>query len=531
LRALIDWSYDLLSEPERALLRRLSVFAGGWTLEAAEAVCSGVEAFRRSGVQDRPEPEPGVADAGSPVSPGPNARTPDGVPAQRVEPALPPEDILDLLTALVEKSLVVYDEQTGGERYRLLETVRQYARDRLLEAAESPATRDRHLAFFLRMVQEAHPELNRGAQAAWFERLDAEHDNLRAALDWSQVSEEGWKEGARLAVGLFKYWDMRNHFREALEYLKAFAEREGDLPPGGLGMVCIQAGMMSIRQGEYSSARRFFERAGPLIHQAGGPPELPAVLRGLAAVHTHAGEYAQAAALVHRSLSIYREWEEAGDALPVGQIAWTWDQLGAVTYLQGELSAARPYFAQSLRMFRETEDTSGIAASLYGLGSVSMKQGYYPEARALLHESFALNRELGNKLATTRVLNSLAELSLHEGDTATARAHLLEGLALVQESGQPERRIQALESLGRVSQAMGDPARAARLLGAAEAMRESTGEVMPPVERADHHRAVAAARAALGDEAFAAAWAEGRAMSMEEGLAYALAEPEERGPH
>ena len=211
LRATMDWSFDLLSQEERALLRRRSVFAGGWSLEAAEAICSG-----------------------------------NGVAAS---------DTLDLLTQLVNKSLVIAETQGGEARYRLLETVRQYGRDRLLKSKKLETMRDRHLNFFLNLAEKAEPHLEGGEQAVWLNRLGAEHDNLRGALEWSIHGAPG--KGLRLAVALGKFWLVRGHFTEGRGWL------EEALESSTRGSVALRAkafnwaGLMAVRQVDYAAARSF----------------------------------------------------------------------------------------------------------------------------------------------------------------------------------------------------------------------------------------------------------------------------------
>jgi predicted ATPase len=511
LQAALDWSHDLLSEPERTLLRRLSVFAGGWTLAAAEAVCAcgaSVECEVLSVKGDNIGPESLTLNTQHSTLP------------------LAEGDVLDLLTALVEKSLVFYsyEERAGEGRYGLLETVRQYAHERLLEAGEEPSVRGHHLSFFLRLVQEAEPKLFGGEQGVWLDRLEGEHDNLHAAIDWSLEAEEGWPEGLALTRELFPYWDLRNRFAGALEYLKRFAARSADLPLDERANVFHLAGLVSMKQANYPAARQFFEESRSLRRQQGELDEDPRQLQGLGALALHEGDYAHAAALLHESIRLYREYEEAGSDFDRSSCAWTVDILGLVAYSVGDFTSARSCYEQSLTRFRETDEKIGIASALLGLGRIAVMEGEYSRAHALLNDSLSLFRDVKEKHSAVWVLNSLAWIGWHEGENATARGHLVEALVLCRETGRYRETIDTLISTGHLAQRQENPTRAARHFAAAEALRAAIGEAMPPVERAQYEGAIAAARAALGEEAFAAAWAEGRAMTREQAVRFALEE-------
>jgi len=432
LRATLDWSYALLSEPERTLLGRLSVFAGGWTLGAAEAVGA--------------------------------------------EESVEGWEVLDLLTSLVDKSLAVYDDQSGEGRYRLLETVRQYARDRLLEAGEVEAVRSRHLGFFLRMAEETEPELYGPEQAAWLERLEREHDNLRAALAWSGARGQA-EAGLRIGEALWWFWVVRGYWTEGREHL---------------------AGLLALPGAEGRTAAR------------------AQALSGAGSLARLQGDYGAAQALYEESLTIFRELEDEQG------IAYSLRGLGWAAHDQGDCAAARALYEESLALFREPGDKQGIADVLWRLGSVARDQRDYGAARALLEESLALFGELGDKQGIAVSLGGLGDLARDQGDYGTARTLFEESLALFREIGLKLHIEEDLERLAAVAVAQAQSERAARLFGAAERLREAMGAALPPVHRAEHDRCVAAARAALAEEAFAAAWAEGMAMPLEEAVHCAL---------
>jgi predicted ATPase/class 3 adenylate cyclase len=504
LRALIDWSYNLLSEGEQTLLRRLSVFSGGWTLGGAEAVGAGA--------------------------------------------VVAAWEVLDLLTSLVDKSLVAYDEQGGEGRYRLLETVRQYARDRLLEAGEAAAVRTRHLEFFLNWAE----------QGPGHERLEAEHDNLRAALGWSGAQGQG-EAGLRLGGALWGFWEMRGYWREAREYVAGLLALPGaEARTAARALALQRGGWLAWRQGDYGTARALLEESLAISREHGDKRDIAKSLTGLGNVAHDQGDYGTAQALLEESLTIFRE---IGDKW---SIARSLASLGRVAGDQGDYGTARALIEESLAIFRESGDKAGISWSLLGLGSVALSQGDSGAARVLLEESLAIFRERGHKLGIAWSLTILGNVARNEGDAGAARALFEESLAifrevwdkqgiakslcglgivvrdqgdlgaarvLIEESlvifrelGDKEGIAYNLEGLAAVAVAQAQSERAACLFGAAEALREAMGAPLPPAHRAAHDRSVAAVRAALREEAFTAAWAAGRAMPLAQAIEYALQE-------
>jgi non-specific serine/threonine protein kinase len=497
LRALIDWSYDLLTEAERALLRRLSVFAGGWTLEAAEAV---------------------------------------GVPKGAEE-----WEVLDWLTSLVEKSLVLYEgaEGTpgraltaegftpsatgpveGGEaRYRLLETVRQYARDRLLEAGEAEAVRGQHRDWFLALAEEAAPELYRPEQVAWLDRLETEHDNFRVALEWSGKHDP---EGElRLAGALWWFWMVRGYLGEGRARLGAAlqaAERHVELRRSEARARALDgAGALANLQGDYAEARPLLEESLTIFRERGDKQDIALCLTHLGFTAYEQGDYALARSLLEESLAILRE--EGSQRF----IADCLDYLGLVAYEQGDYAEARSLFEESLTVSRDGGNKWGIALCVSGLGLVAYEQDDYAEARSLFEESLTIRRELGYTWGIAFSLTHLGLLACVQGDYAGAGSLFEESLAIYRDLGNKQGIAESLESLARLAAQGREWERAARLWGVA-ALREAIGAPPAPNRREEWERELGAARAALGEEAFAASWAEGRAMALEQAIAYALAE-------
>jgi predicted ATPase/DNA-binding SARP family transcriptional activator/Tfp pilus assembly protein PilF len=436
LRALIDWSYDLLSEPERVLLARLSVFAGGWTLEAAEAVCSG-----------------------------------EGIEAR---------DALDGLSSLVEKSLVQYEERDAQARYRLLETVREYGRIRLAACGEEAAVRGDHLLFFARWTEAAAEHLTGAQEGAWMDRFETEHDNLRAALAWAREigaapgGSQAVELGLRLVIGMANFWYNRGYLAEGREQLAGVLALAGTAPE-------------ALRARAIDAAAR------------------------IARSHR---DYLAARALSEEALAIYRNLEDQhGIAVVVTELA-------TIAALQGDIASARQLFAESLSLSRAVGDAKVTGVALNDLGLLEVFEGNYAEASALLKECLAINRTLRYPFGISRALNNLGIVALGEGHADEAHRLFSESLRMKRNAGRWAGIPWTLAGLAGVAAAQGQRERAARLFGAAAAGREPIGNDLPP----DFAERVAALRPAMGEQAFAAAWAAGSSMSLQQAVEYALEE-------
>ncbi|HEY2188174.1 MAG TPA: tetratricopeptide repeat protein, partial [Caldimonas sp.] len=349
LRAMIDWSYELLDEAEKALLARLSLFAGGWTLEAASEVCS--------------------------------------------DDSIAKDDVVYVLIGLVEQSLVVADEV--GDRYRMLETVREYARERL----ESPAIgevgqerwRDRHLAYFLAFAEEAAPNLSGSQQRNWLERLERDLDNLRSALTWAAAGASV-ASGMRLASACSRFWLIRGYAREGLRWLSA---------------------MLAATPTRQSAADR------------------AEALTAAATMARAMSDFSKARTLYEEGLSVWRELDDhRGIAAALGN-------LGMVSYDQGDFAAARTRHEESLAIWRELGDQRGIARTLIALGNVVVSEGDEPAAESLYEQSLAIDRELGDRRAIAIVLNNLGMVAAYyRHDYSAARLLHEEALVIRRELGE-----------------------------------------------------------------------------------------------
>ena len=421
LRACIDWSYDLLSDTERALLRRLSVFAGGFLLAAAETV--GAD---------------GAVDA---------------------------DDIVDLLDRLVQKSLVEFDVDAG--RYRLLETVRQYAVERLDEAGESKATRTRHLQFHVSLTQEAFWKIQGPEQRAWMSRLDAERENLLAAHRWCDQAEGGGDWGLWLVSALRGYW-LHRGLLELGYQLTVEALARTAAPTKGLQRCwALQAaGWLSFWMGNYVKANAFCD-------------ESTAVAR------------------------------EMGDK---ASIAFVLILAGMVCETQGKRDEARAHLEEALALSRVVGSKHQLAQALHALAELHRAHGNLDAALPLYEEALSLQRQLGDSYESAICLLNLARVAIQRGSADSARTMLLEALAIAAEIGSKLVGQFVLDVSAWLAAFVGDGANAARFFGAAEAQLEETGYHREMVDEAPMAPLVARARENLGPDAFTAAEAAGRAL-------------------
>jgi predicted ATPase/Flp pilus assembly protein TadD len=413
LQGTMDWSFKLLSEAERTLLQRLSVFAGGFTLEAAEAVCTG-----------------------------------EGVAT---------DEVLEHLTHLVDKSLVVFEEHGGEVRYRLLEMVRQYAHEALVESGELESVSDKHLEFFLGLAERAEPELIGPNQAEWLERADREHDNLRAALAWS-LKSGGEEAGLRLAYVLWQFWDVRGHLSEGRKWLdKVLAKNAG--VSALRAKVLNGAGRLACHQGDYPKAHAFHEESLALYRELEDKRGIASQLNNLGIIASYQADHQAARSLYERSLAIHRQ---IGNKLGTAN---TLNNLAGVAEEEGDYPRARALYEESLGLYRELGNKGSIASSLSGLGRLAGTQGDYDAAYEFLEESLKLRRELGDKAGIAYSLSNLATVMRKRGDHRGARALYEESLAIRRELGDRRSVAYSLGGLGDLAGAEGDYERAEALLG------------------------------------------------------------------
>ena len=474
LRSLIDWSYDLLNEPEKALLSRLSVFLGGWTLEAAEQVCA------------------------------------DDSVAQR--------EVLDLLTSLADKNLIVAETFGASVRYGLLETMRQYARERMDETGDLETWRGRHLAYFLALAEEAEPHLTGAEQPRWLERLETEHDNIRAALDWSRDRPESSAAGLRLAGAVSRFWSLRGHNREGRKWISSLLGFEPEKQdPAVRAQALYGAASMAFDQSDTSAAQIYVEEELAIRRELGDRRGIARSLNVKANVACLQGDYAAELAIRQEGLAI---WRELGDRWG---IAVSLGNLGFAAYTRNDYASARAMLEESLSIRRELGVRRGIAFSLLHLGLVVQALGDQASACELFEESLEIERELGNWRGVAGVLRCIGRLELEKGDFGAAWSPLCESLTIHRELGDRLEVAYSLEIVARLAASEGIANHAARIWGAAERIREEAGAPRPPSELPEYRQHVADARATLGSDAsFDAAWTEGRAMTMEQAVELAM---------
>jgi DNA-binding CsgD family transcriptional regulator len=473
LRATLDWSHDLLSEGERALFRRLSVFAGGWTLAAAEAVCSGDDIEKGN--------------------------------------------VLDLLSGLVDKSLVVAAASTGGAvRYRLLEPVRQYALAQFDKSGGLEAARRRHAEYFLGLAEEAQPRLQGPEETAWMNLLEEDHDNLRAALTWSL--EHGEAETAlRLSGALEEFWSACGHGSEGVSWLERALEVGGGAPPAARAVALLGLGDLLRRSG-FERAQAHLEEARKLYEEIGDRWRTAQTLYLLGWVSHIRGDTTRARALYEEGLALVRE---SGDLRVVPAF------LGGLAHMaldEGDFERALSLWEEALALERKRGSLAGISAKLGNMGYAELVRGDPERATALVDESLALAKEAKDQEMVAVCLMCLGIAATLRGDPERAQAPLRESLAMHLEMGRMIDLAEDLEGLAEAAGALDQHLRAMRLWGAAKALREAMGVPWRPAERRLHEPQLVAARARLDEATRETAFGEGKAMGLEEAVEYALSE-------
>lgn len=515
LRNTIDWSYNLLDADEQRLFRKLCVFVGGGSLDALEAVCA-------------------------PLHDGEN-------------------HVLAGVASLVDKSLLQQQEQEDGQtRFLMLETLREYGLEALEACGEMAATQQAHGAYHLRLAEEAELGIRSPLQTAWLERLEHEHDNLRAALRWMLEHAEiepNRETTLRLAAALSEFWRIRGYDSEGQTFLEqALAAREG-VATEVRAKILRAAGRMAIYLNDYERTEALCEESLVLYRQLGDTQGIAHSLHYLGWAARERGSLALATHLVEEALALRRQLGHKED------IAWSLLQCGILSCLQGKYAKAdtlfeeslglsreigrphvigwslfrlaearflskgdsitiRPLLEESLPLFRAVGEKSGMISFFHLSGHLALSQGDAPLARSLAGQGLALSRESGDRWSTGPLLSLLGEAAAYQGEHATALALYEESLALARRADRKVAVASALQGLAGAVAAQGEIALATRLWAVAAGMREATGAPMPPVERAEYERKVTAARARLGGKAFAAAWEEGRAMTLEQALAF-----------
>lgn len=516
LRNTIAWSYNLLDAAEQRLFRWLSIFVGGCTLEAAEAVCVTV------GNEDRIE-----------------------------------QYLLDTIASLLDKSLLRQTEQEDKEpRFMMLETIREYGLERLIANGEIEAAQQAHADYYLILAEKAELELTGPQQVMWLERIEQEYNNLRAAMEWCLEREEVGHSGEmalRLAGALRLFWFVRGHYAEASRWLEEALARSGGAITVARTKALRARGNFAAMQGDRERAKALCEESlsqSRALGDKSGTAHALYILGGLAMGDNHAaarslaeealelfrqlddqyyvewslyrfpmldiieGEYTRARAQFEEFLLRYRK---QGNKF---RIASTLSNLANILFLsQGDRQQARLLLEEGLALFKEVGAKGEIAYGIYLLGRIAFSEGDINTARLLTEESLALFPEIGVREGIAVTLSFLATLEARQGEYVEARSHAEEALMLARKSGDKEDIAICLERLAEVVATQGELVWAIRLRAAGEVLREDILAPLPPVERAGHEQMVARTRVQIGERAFATFWAEGRCMTLDQAIA------------
>ncbi|HET9909752.1 MAG TPA: adenylate/guanylate cyclase domain-containing protein [Anaerolineales bacterium] len=509
LRALIDWSYDLLSENERLLLCRLSVFAGGWTMEAAEEVCVGQDDIL-------------------------------------------PYDILDLLTQLVNKSLVVVVEnsQSGETRYRMLETIRQYTREKLLEAGGSESLRDQHLTHFVKLVEQAEPELYRSNQIFWLNRLEDEVDNLRLALEWAVASNV--RAGLKIASIPWRFWGLRGNARELGDWLERLLKTETAMD-ALYAQALVSYAFSRFNLGDIPEALRLAEQSLQLARAISDKRMEAFSLSFLGGFNVLQGKVGAGSLLLEESLTLYQSLSDE-----IGQI----NALGWLTTNSGDFERPSRITSEFLHLSREVGDLASIATSLIRMARFAMWRGDFVSPVPWLEEALALARRMDDRSNEEEALSTYGVLSywlgdyqraivfyeeairlgeqtgnlyqnfwaqfhmtyaiLGQGDLQRARERFMAGIANTYKANFLIALVYNMEGLASLLVQENQPTRSVQLFAWADTMRGQLGDQRPPVEQARVERDLALIHSILNDNDFTRLSVEGRTMTLEQAIALAL---------
>jgi predicted ATPase/DNA-binding SARP family transcriptional activator len=509
LRATLDWSYALLPPTGKAFLMQLSAFRGGWTLEAAEAVCE---------VKQGETPE--------------------------------------LLMLLRDSSLIDVIDTQDGVRFTMLETVREYSREKLQESGESDHVSRRHCDFYLALAEAAEPQLMGSEQAFWLSLLETEHENLRAALAWCK--KVGGEAGLRLAAALWRFWWVRGHWSAARTYLAEALEQMGTGEGKPIRAKALSgAGVLAHSQGAYTSAAAAFEECLSIYRELGDRGGMAAALNGLGSVAQFLGDNAAARRHHEECLSLYRELEDqeaiALSLSLLGNVAVNCGQydlarrqfeealairrvlgnkrgvgdslrsLALTAKERGDYGQAREFYEQSVTLYRELGDRSRMAVSRHLLGVVAEHEGDLAGARAIYEECLGIFQEVGDRSQVAWTLHGLGYLALRQADVGAARSLLAQSLSMFLDMAHTIGLLRSLDRFAGLAAAQGQMLRAVRLLGAAAAQRDARGVQSAASEQEENKSYETAARSALRPKEFAEEWEAGQALTIEQAIEYALA--------
>jgi predicted ATPase/DNA-binding CsgD family transcriptional regulator/DNA-binding XRE family transcriptional regulator len=475
LRATVDWSHGLLSPAERLVFRRLAVFAGGWSLEAAESICRD----ELSATSD--------------------------------------DNVLDLLQRLVDKSLVVRSEAAGERRFRFLETIRQYAAERLAESGEEDLIRSRHLGWCVAMsIELCGDGTTPRSLASAIPRLEQEHDNFRSALRWS-IDHAEVETGLDLASALYQFWYTRGYYSEGIAWIGELLSQPGARKRRPqLLAVLVGRGCLATHNGHYPEAEESLTECLMLAQELGDRDWMAGALFFLGILAQYRGQHERARANHEQALLIQRELGHKMDQIVVLV------DLGKMDLVFGDAAAAVAHGQETLALARAQKFAWGEAGALQVLGRAAHLQGRFGRARKLLDDSLTLYREQSHAQGVGYTLTALGVLALDTGDAAKAREYFLEGLSEARRAGEPLPFARLIEELGCLS-ALRNPLRAVTLAAAAAAQRQTLGASvsdpsLSPKERARLEGCLQVARRELGEPGYSAAWRAGKLLPAEDAI-------------
>lgn len=472
MRMTIEWSYDLLVPDEQRFFRGVSVFVGGFTLATAEAVLEALD-----------------------------------------NPAMP---ALAGITSLVDKSLLRLVPGTGDEpRYVMLETVREFGRDRLAEAGERDAVQRYHASWYAALAEQAEAELRRAEQAAWLNQLNAEHDNLRAALEWS--IEHDTTLCIRIAGALWLFWYIRGHLTEGHRWLERAVASGTQAPPAIRAKALNNLGNLTYQLGDLARAQTCYEQSLAIRQRIDDRRGVADALNNLGMLITARGEYEQARRFLESSLSVREPLDDAVGSLP------TLNNLGDIAIALGDADNAQYWNEKALALSRELGHNGRAAHSLHNLGMAQRCRGDIAAAAVYFRHALQRFQEGDDLAGVAAVLQNLGRVELLRGNIDAARAHFAHVLSLHRKALDRRSLVLCLDGAALVASSAGNHEACARLLGAATAIRGSTVPVQPPGDREDTEAAAARARVHLGQAEFEAAWITGSTLSRDQAIDAATA--------
>ena len=511
LRALIDWSYDLLSENEKILWSRLSVFSGGWTLDAAEEVCS--------------------------------------------DETISKHDILDLLSQLTEKSVIIYDETK--DRYRILESLKQYGIEKLSDGKEIFL---QHLNYFLELSKKAKPELLGENTKFWMHKIEADHSNFISAIEWS-VRNENSEKGILTAAALGRFWNITGQYSTGIRLIEIILESAGTLDKSSSKVNVLNwIGSFKSSQGDYEQAKKYYEEILNIRKEAGDKSGIAGSLHNLGNVALSQGDYEQAKKYYVESLAIYKDiGDKRGIASPIlslGNIALNQGEyeqakkyyeeslvikkeignkdgisrainnLGNVEYYKGDYEQAKKYYKESLHICKEIGSKNGIAALVSNLGSVASNQGDFELAKKYYEESLDIRKEIGSKNGIAESIKNLGNVAYDQGDYKQAKKLFEESLAIYKDIGYKIGMVDSINYLGIAAYNLGDFEKSIKLLSSAQKELESMEAVLDKKEQEIKDVTIEKLHEQLNVEEFVRFWEEGERMILEEACKLALSNNE-----